>query len=48
MDRQGNILADNLTTTSLILIPNQIKNKVSTAKKLAEILKLNIQELEIK
>jgi len=45
MDRQGNILADNLTTTSLILIPNQIKNKVSTAKKLAEILNVEYKDI---
>ena len=27
LDRNGEVLADNLTTTSLVLIPNQIKNK---------------------
>ena len=37
-DRNGVVLADNLTTTSLVLIPNQIKNKEETAKKLAEVL----------
>ena len=26
-DRNGILLADNVTTTSLVLIPNQIKNK---------------------
>ena len=26
-DRNGKVLADNITTTSLVLIPNQIKNK---------------------
>ena len=37
-DRNGTILADNRTTTSLVVIPNQIKNKKDTASKLAEIL----------
>ena len=37
-DRNGTILADNITTTSLVVIPNQIKNKKDTASKLAEIL----------
>ena len=41
-DRNGVILADNVTTTSLVVIPNQIKNKKETAKKLAEI--LNVEE----
>ena len=27
LDRNGVVLADNLTTTSLVLIPNQIKDK---------------------
>ena len=33
-DRNGVVLADNVTTTSLVLIPNQIENKKNTAKKL--------------
>jgi len=37
-DRNGVVLADNLTTTSLYLIPNQIKDKENTAKVLSEIL----------
>ncbi|MBQ3435489.1 MAG: stage V sporulation protein D [Bacilli bacterium] len=37
-DRNGIILADNLTTTSLVIIPNQIKNKKKTAHLLAPIL----------
>ena len=40
-DRDGGVLADNITTTSLVVIPNQIKNKEETAKKLAEILNVN-------
>ena len=27
LDRNGKILSDNITTVSLVLIPNQIKNK---------------------
>ncbi|MEG1987091.1 MAG: stage V sporulation protein D [Bacilli bacterium] len=38
LDRNGVILADNLTTTSLVLIPNQIKDKELTIKALAPIL----------
>lgn len=37
-DRNGVIMADNITTTSLVVIPNQIKNKKDTAEKLANIL----------
>ena len=37
-DINGRILADNITTTSLVLIPNQIKDKEGTAVKLADIL----------
>jgi len=45
LDRNGVVLADNLTTTSLVLIPNQIKDKRKTAKKLAEILKVSTKEM---
>lgn len=38
MDRNGKVLASNITTTSLVVVPVQIKNKEETAKKLAEIL----------
>ena len=44
-DRNNNILAGNITTTSLILIPNQIKDKESTAKKLAEILNVSYEDM---
>ena len=37
-DRNGVIMADNITTTSLVVIPNQIKNKKDAAEKLANIL----------
>ena len=41
LDRNGKVLADNLTTTSLVLSPNQIKNKEEVATKLAEILNVS-------
>ena len=44
-DINGNLLASSLTTTSLVLIPNQIKNKKDTALKLAHI--LNVDEKEM-
>lgn len=37
-DRNGVIMADNITTTSLVVIPNQIKNKKDATEKLANIL----------
>src|SRR5574344_1686740 len=37
-DRNGVVLADNVTTTSLVLIPNQIKDKDLVTNKLAKIL----------
>lgn len=46
LDRNGVVLADNLTTTSLILIPNQIKDKEETTKKLAEILNVTYEEMK--
>ena len=44
-DRNGQILADNITTTSLVLIPNQIKNKEETALKLSEILNVSYEDM---
>src|SRR5574344_1905562 len=38
LDRNGKVLASNLTTTSLVLIPNQIQNKEEVAKSLSDIL----------
>ena len=46
LDRNGKILADNITTVSLVLIPNQITNKEKVTKDLANI--LNVNEDEIK
>ncbi len=40
-DSNGVILADNITTSSLVLIPNQIKDKENTAKQLSEVLNVD-------
>lgn len=44
-DRNGEILADNLTTTSLVLIPNQIKDKKDVTTKLSEILNVPYDDM---
>ena len=46
LDRNGVVLADNITTTSLVLIPNQIKNKKEVTTKLAEILGVSFDEMK--
>lgn len=45
-DRNGIVLADNLTTTSLILIPNQIKDKEKTTNLLAKILNVSYADMK--
>jgi len=44
-DRNGIVLADNVTTTSLVLIPNQIIDKENTTKQLSEILNVTYDEM---
>lgn len=44
-DRNGVVLAENITTTSLVVVPNQIVDKESTAKKLSEILNTNYDDM---
>ena len=44
-DTNGVILADNITTTSLVIIPNQVKDKELTSKKLSEILNVTYEEM---
>lgn len=44
-DRNGKVLATNLTTTSLVLIPNQIVNKEETAQKLSAILNSDYEDM---
>ncbi len=46
LDRNGVVLADNLTTTSLVLIPNQIKDKDKTTKELSKILNVSYDEMK--
>ena len=45
LDRNGKILADNITTTSLYLIPNQIKDKEKVATDLAAILNISYDDM---
>ena len=45
LDRNGKILATNITTTTLYVVPNQIINKEDTAKKLATILNSNYDDI---
>ncbi len=45
LDRNGLVIAGNVTTSSLVLIPVQIKNKEEVAKNLAEILGVTYEEM---
>lgn len=45
LDRNGKIIAGNETTSTLILIPVQIKDKELVAKSLAEILEVDYEEM---
>ncbi len=44
-DRNGVVLADNVTTTSLVLIPNQIVDKEKTAELIAPILGISYEDM---
>lgn len=44
-DRNGVVLADNVTTSSLVFIPNQIEDKEKTAKLIAGILDVDEKEI---
>lgn len=46
LDRNGVVLADNLTTTSLVLIPNQIDEKERATKELSKILGVSYEEMK--
>lgn len=46
LDRNGVILADNITTTSLVLVPNQIKDKEEVTKILSDILNVSYDEMK--
>lgn len=45
LDRNGNILATNITTTSLVLIPNQIEDKEAVSKDIADILEVPYEKI---
>ena len=45
LDRNGKTLAKNITTVSLVLIPNQIKNKEKVSKDLSDILNVDYDEI---
>ena len=44
-DSTGVVLADNKTTVSLVLVPNQIKDKKKTTKQLASILNVSYEDM---
>ena len=44
-DRNGKVLATNITTTSLVLIPNQIQNKEEVASSLSKILNSDYEDM---
>lgn len=46
MDRNGVVLADNITTTSLVLIPNQIEDKDKVSSDLSKILGVSKEEMD--
>lgn len=45
LDRNGKVIAETITTASLIVIPNQIEDKESVAKDLSEILSVTYEEM---
>lgn len=45
LDRNGKVLADNITTVSLVLIPNQIKNKEQVTRDLSTILNVKYEDM---
>ena len=45
LDRNGNVLATNITTSSIMLIPSQIKDKEKTAEILSSIIDVSYDEM---
>ncbi len=45
VDRNGKVLATNITSTSLVVVPNQIENKESVAKSLSQILNASYEDI---
>ena len=48
IDNQGDVLATNLTTSSLVVVPSQIKDLETTSNKLAEILEVDVNVMKEK
>ena len=46
LDRNGVVLSDNLTTSSLVLIPNQMKDKKKVTKELSSILGISYNAMK--
>ena len=46
LDRNGVVLADNITTTSLVLVPNQIEDKEEVTRVLSDILNVSYDEMK--
>ena len=46
LDRNGVVLADNITTTSLVLIPGQIEDKDKVSRELSKILNVSKEEMD--
>ena len=47
-DRSENVLATDLTTASLVVVPSQIKDQATTALELSKILNLDVNVLKEK
>ena len=45
LDRNGKVLATNITTTTIYVVPNQIQDKEKVAKSLAEVLNANYDDI---
>ena len=45
LDRNGKVIVDNITTSSLYLVPNQIIDKEDTARKLSQIIGNSYEEM---
>ena len=45
LDRNGKVIAGNVTTSSLVLIPSQIKDKEKVSKDIAKILGISYEEM---
>jgi stage V sporulation protein D (sporulation-specific penicillin-binding protein) len=45
LDRNGKVIADNITTTSLVVVPNQIKDKEYASEQISKILNCNKESI---